>query len=335
MRKRFMALCAVALVLLAACGAPATPAAQGTPAARQLRMAAVFPGTIADADYNTLGYVAIQAIQSELGIKIAYSENVAVPDVERVMREYVDQGFDIIWSHGSQFIQQTKTVAKANPKLSFIGEADAPDPEAPDNLWVLDRSFHLGFYPLGVIASKLTKSGKIGYLGGVSLPFSYAEYHAVEQALKETNAKVQFKAVWVGDFNDPAKARQAADAMIADGVDFIMGSLNLGIVGLTESVKSSGGKTLITVKYTDKSATAPNNIVTSVLYDFTPPLKEMVTKIRNGERKGYYEMGMGKGISIQLPLKNAPPELSKEIAKIVEDIKSGQIKVAEDATPVK
>ncbi|HMN12169.1 MAG TPA: BMP family ABC transporter substrate-binding protein, partial [Bellilinea sp.] len=61
------------------------------------KLAAIFPGVITDADYNTLAYVGVTELQKSAGVETAYSESVAVPDVERVMREYIDNGFNIIW----------------------------------------------------------------------------------------------------------------------------------------------------------------------------------------------------------------------------------------------
>ena len=115
MRKPLSALVVLVVVLamVAACAAPAptpTPTAASKAAAptatpaKVYKLAAVLPGVITDADYNTLGYIAATAVQSDLGVKMAYSENVAVPDVERVMREYIDAGYNIIWTHGGQYI---------------------------------------------------------------------------------------------------------------------------------------------------------------------------------------------------------------------------------------
>ena len=50
------------------------------------RLAAIYPGTITDADYNTLGHLGVTAVQDELGVEIAYSETVAVPDVPTTLR---------------------------------------------------------------------------------------------------------------------------------------------------------------------------------------------------------------------------------------------------------
>jgi len=55
----------------------------------EYKMAAVFPGSIQDADWNTIGYKALQNVNDELGLEVSYSEQVAVPDAPRVVREYI------------------------------------------------------------------------------------------------------------------------------------------------------------------------------------------------------------------------------------------------------
>lgn len=336
MRKQWFALVVLMLVLVLG-AAQCAPAATPTPApaeTSQLKLAAIFPGVITDADYNTLGYIAITAVQADLGVDVAYSENVPVPDVERVMREYIDDGYNVIFTHGGQFFTQTQDLAVQFPDLYFIAEFDASPDNAPPNLWVIDRNFHVGFYPLGALAAKQSKTGKIGYLGGLTLPFSYAEVHAIQQAIADLGLDVELTPVWVGDFNDPTKARELAGAMMADDVDVIIGSLNLGMFGLFEAVKSEGGQTWATAKYTDKSSYAPDNYITSVLYDFAGPLKEIVTKIQAGESGGYYPLGFDTGVALQFPLKNVSPEISTEIQQLVSEVEAGNVTVVKDTTPI-
>lgn len=329
----FMALLIVLSMAATQCAAPATEAPAPAPT-KEFKLAAILPGVITDADYNTLGYIGVTAVQTDLGIEAAYSESVPVPDVERVMREYIDAGYNIIFTHGGQFVSQTKALANEFPDVYFIAEGDAPVEDAPDNLWVIDRNFQVGFYAIGAVAAKQTQTGKIGYIGGLTLPFSYAEVHAIEQAIDDLGLDVEFKAVWVGDFNDPTKARELTDAMIAEGADVIMGSLNLGMFGLFEAVKSAPGQVLATAKYTDKSSFAPDNYITGVLYDWAGPLKEIVQKIMDGETGGYYPLGFATGVAIQLPLRNVSDELNSEIEQIVADVRSGKIEVVKDITPI-
>jgi basic membrane protein A len=346
----------IALLLLSSCQPQAVPVAQTVvvevqqtvPVAQTVvvevekkapgagyKIAAIFPGVITDADYNTLGYVGLTTLKTNLGMDIAYSESVPVPDVETVMRDYLDAGYNIIWTHGGQFIDQTVGLAKQFPDVVFIGEGDAPVENPPANFWFIDRNFHNGFYAIGALAAKATKTGKIGYIGGLTLPFSNAEVHAIQQAIADTGADVEFKAVWTGDFNDPAKARQVADTMIADGVDVIMGSLNLGMFGIFESVNAVPDKhILVTAKYSDKSTFAPNNYITSVIYDFSTPLNEIANKVIAGQKGGIFTFGFGQGVSFQFPLHNVSPELSAEIESLVQDVASGKIEVKKDISPI-
>ncbi len=307
---------------------------QAAPAAK-FRVAGVLPGVVTDADYNTLGFLALRSVGSELGAEIAYSENVPVPDVERVMREYIDLKFNIIWTHGGQFISQTEKLAREFRNVTFIAEADAPLLERPANLWVIDRNFHIGFYPIGALAAMLTQTGKIAYVGGLTLPFSYSEVHALRQALQNQQRRVELKTVWVGDFNDPAKARQVTDALIAEGSDVIIGSLNLGMLGVFEAVKPSPKRVWVTAKYTDKLQFAPQHYVTSVLYDFAGPLRAIVRRVGRGETTGYYPLGLDTGVALQFPLRNVPDPVSVAMRKLMTDLVAGKIKVIKDITPVR
>src|SRR5947207_15555312 len=82
----------------------ALPLGGGVEGQASRKMAMILPGTIQDADFNTLGYVALQDVAKTLGVAVAHSENVAVADAERVSREYIASGHDIVAYHGGQFI---------------------------------------------------------------------------------------------------------------------------------------------------------------------------------------------------------------------------------------
>ena len=353
------ALVIIASMMLTACApaAPATPAEPAAPAAPTapaapaeatavpveptaapiaLKLAAIFPGVITDADYNAMAYLGLEAVKTELGVETAFSESVAVPDVDRVMREYVDAGFNVIWTHGGQFVTQTLELAKSFPEVVFIAEGDDLPADMPTNVWFIERNFHIGFYGIGALAARATTSGKIAYIGGLTLPFSYSEVHAIKQAIADSGKTVEFTPIWAGDFNDPAKARQVADTMIAEGYDVLIGALNLGMQGVFEATKANtGAKVLVTAKYSDKSQFAPDNYITSLLYDFAGPLKDIVTKVQAGELGGYYPLGFDTGVKLQTPLMNVSETVVKEMDVVIADLISGKIVVVKDITEVK
>ena len=334
-RTPLRALAAATLLTLTACGGGDggdDAGAGGGGDGEAPRIAAVFSGVTTDADYTFLGLEALEAAEADFGAETTYSESVAVPDAERVLREYVADGYTVVWTHGSQFYDATVAVAEESPDVIFIAEQDTEPADVPANVWVLDRNFHLAFYPLGVLASAVSQSGQIAYLGGVTLPFSYSEVHAVEQALADTGSTATLNPVWTGDFNDPTRAGQFTSQLLADGNDVVLTSLNLGVVGAFEAASEADG-VLMTAKYTDKSNLGADTYLTSVIYDFTVMLDEILTSIEEGETGGYLGMTYEQGISLQEPT-NVDPAVVDEVNQVVEDLKSGTIEVERDVTPV-
>lgn len=321
------ALALAAALVLSACGSSGSDG-------DATRVAGIFSGPTTDADYNQLGLEALKELESN-GAEISYSESVEVPDIERVLQEYVADGYNVIWTHGSQFYEATAEIAEQNPDVNFIGEFDGKPEDQPDNVWVLDRNFHTVFYPIGTLAAHLSESGKVGYLGGLALPFSYAEVHAVRQAIDDSGEDVEFKAVWDDDFNDTVKAQQLTSQLLADGNDVIITSLNLGAVGAFKAmVKTDPGDAWITVKYTDKSKNGPDHYAATVLYDFTDPLTEITDKIQDGTTNGYYAISFGKGAKVDVGDK-IPDDVRKEVEKAVDGITDGSIKVKNDQSKTK
>ncbi len=301
----------------------------------QIKIAAAFSGSVTDGDYNALGLTALKKAESDFGAETTYTENTTVPDAERVLQEYVANGYNVVWTHGSQYYEATAKVAKQYPDVTFIGEFDAEPADPLPNVWVIDRNFHMPFYPIGALAALATKSGKIGYVGGLSLPFSYSEVHAMQQAIKDLGSDAVVNPVWTGDFNDPAKAQQITTQLMGQGNDVIVGSLNLGMVGVFNATKSRpAGAVVVTAKYTDKSKFDPQHYATSALYDFTKPLTDILTKLKAGEKSGYYPLGFDTGVSIQDP-QNVDASVKNQVDQIVADIKSGKVTVKKDSSPIK
>ncbi len=295
------------------------------------KLATIMPGSIQDADYNTIGYIATQEVGKEFDLESAYSEKVAVPDAERVLKEYIADGYNIIWVHGGQFNSAALKVADENPNVTFIVEVDTKPAEMKPNVWYFHRNFHTGFYVLGALAALKTETKKIGYIGGLEMPFTYGEINAIKQAIKDLGVNVSFDYVYAGDFNDTLKARQAAESLIAKGVDVIISSVNLGNYGIYNALSEAKRPVYITVKYTDKAAQAPQNYLTADLFDFRVPLREVVSRVLKGEKGGFLmlEYGQGKARYAQFPIKNVTEEINNRVKQIADDVASGKIQVIE------
>ena len=331
LRSPLPVLAVAAALLVSACGGSDEP--EGGADSGSAKIAAIFSGPTNDNDYNALGLTALKDAEKN-GAKISYTEKVAVPDVEARLNEAVGDGNTVIWTHGSQFYDATAKVAKANPDVAFIAEYDGEPKDQPDNVWTIDRQFHLGFYGLGVFASKLSKTGTVGYVGGLSLPFSYSEVHAMQQAIADSGASTQLKPVWTGDFNDAAKAQQFTTQLLSQGADVIVGSLNQGATGTFQAFEGKpAGAGWVTAKYSDKSAAAGEHYAGTLLYDFAKPLADVLAKIDGGTTKGRYPLGFDTGVTIKMS-DTVPADVKTAVTEAMDKVKSGSVTVKLDVSKV-
>lgn len=298
-------------------GAP-TWAAEGKP-----RLAMIFPGPVQDADFNTVGYLALMEVQRQHGIESAYSENVPAADWERVAREYINAGFRIIVFHGGQFVAVVRKLAPLFPDVTFTMQTTSRVPDLPANIWNIGSKTFRGFYPAGVLAALSTKTNKVGYITGLRLPVFIASINNIQQALREYNPQAQLIHTFTGDQNDPIKARQAAEAQIDRGVDFIIIQVNFGTYGVLEAAQAAKTLVLVSGFTTDKSAVAPKVMTTSVLTDYRKPYVEIAGRILKGERGGYHEFRPGTGIDLA-PIRLVPSEVAAKTMEAFREVAAGK-----------
>jgi basic membrane protein A len=316
----WLSIVSILSVLLA--GLVAAPSA--AEAQTKHKMAMIMPGPIQDADFNALGYVALQEVAKAFGIEVAHSESVSVADAERVSREYINSGFDIIGYHGGEYPTVMRKLAGQFPNVAFIQEGSGPMPDPPKNAWVIGRKYYQGFYVLGTLAALATRTDKVGFVGGVRIPNVISSINAVHQALKEHNPKASLVYNVIGDFNDPVKGRQTAEAQIASGADFLVTFVNLGLYGVAEAAKAAPKQpVLVNTLYTNKWDTAPQNMAVSLLFDFAKPYKEIVGHIVKGEVMGYYEMRPGSGMELG-EMRHVPAEVQKKVHAVFQEVVAGK-----------
>lgn len=315
--RRFRVSASFLALLAAATLAWAAPAR----AASQPKMAMILPGPVEDADFNALGYLALQDIQKGFGLAVSHSEKVAVADAERVAREYISAGYTIVAFHGGQYLAMTQKLAPQFPEVNFIIVSQGRG--LPPNVWNITRRFHQGFYPLGALAALTTKSSKIGYVSGIRLPEFVSSLNAVYLAMKDLQPKAELRYSFVGDQNDPLKARQAAEAQIAWGADVIVSQVNLGFSGVTEAARATKPPVLVTSFYTDKYDAAPQVFTVSLLLDFGMAYRSAVTSIQRGQRGGDYEMRPGQAMALS-PIRNVSPEVARRVEAVYREVVAGK-----------
>ena len=233
-RSKWLPLLAItSLFSLAACGdkqasssasasAAAASAAAAPAAAEPLKVAFVYVGPVGDAGWTFAHDLGRKAIEAKYGdkVKTTFVENVPeAADAERVFRDLASQGNKVIFGTTFGYMEPMLKVAKAFPDVKFehaTGYKDAP------NMDFYDARTYEGAYLAGVIAGKMTKSNKLGVVASIPIPEVVRNINAFTLGAQSSNPKVTTRAVWVNKWFDPGKEREAALALIDQGVDVLI-----------------------------------------------------------------------------------------------------------------
>lgn len=273
------------LLLVAALGVGVV-SAQDAP----FKVALVLPSTITDLSWSQAMYQGFVAIQEEMGgesaLEIAYTENMFdVTAAEQALRDYADEGYNLIIAHGTQYQAQLFAVAADYPETSFAwGTAtDTGEDEGLTNVFAYQAKAEEGAYVEGVMAAMMSEAGIIGIIGPVAAGDALFYDSGFTQGVLATNPDAQVLIAYTGGFGMTTEATQIAQSQIAAGADVLTGS-SQQVVGAIDAIANEGGYWFAT--QWDQSEQWPDTVVVSQVYDWKPSLEDMIAKIKAGELGG-------------------------------------------------
>lgn len=327
----------VMLLLLAACGTDGdtsaadtanggSDASDGNDASEgaEGKFAMLMIGPIDDADWNATAHETLEAVGEQSGMETAFSDAVATTDVERVARQYIADGYDIVSLHTSAWSTIVTDLAVEFPEVQFIGmNAGEEIPDHPDNLWMITLKFYPDEYVMGYLGGKIVSDdGKVGFIGGVPVPSVQSGGNATLRGARDANPDVGLEYAFTGDFDDSVKARQSTEALINEGVEFLMVHLNAGVPGAVEAIRAADRDVKWAGLYTDKRELSPDNYVGSIIYDFTTAYNSILEEIDGGTTSGQMEL-----TSSLTELYNVDEEVVEEVQDVFDQVMNGEIEV--------
>ena len=257
---------------------------------------------------------ALQAAEDRGEIVYDYSENVSNTDYERVMREYAEQGVQLIVGEAFGVEQPSRAVALEYPDIKFLMGSSLP--AAEPNFAVFDNFIHEPSYLTGMIAGGMTKSNIIGMVGGYPIPEVNRLMNAFMEGAKEVNPKVKFTISFIGSWFDPPKAKEAAFAMIDKGADVMYAER----FGVSDAAKEKGKLAIGNVINTQDKY--PDTVVASALWNMEPTVDRALKAVKEGKFKaedyGSYSMMKFKGSELA-PLGTFEKKIPADLVKKVQD----------------
>ena len=236
-------------------------------------------------------HTALKAAEARGEIEYKASENVSNADYERVMREYATGGSVLIVGEAFAVEAAARKVAKDFPKVNFL-MGSSGKPQAP-NFSVFDNYIQEPAYLSGMIAGGVTKSHKIGMVGGFPIPEVNRLMNAFMAGAKEVDPKVEFSVSFINSWFDPPKAKEAAFAMIGKGADVLYAER----FGVSDAAKEKGKLAIGNVINTQ--AQYPDTVVASAMWKMEPSIDRAIKLAKEGkfaaEDYGPYSMMKHKG----------------------------------------
>ncbi|HHG88953.1 MAG TPA: BMP family ABC transporter substrate-binding protein [Devosia sp.] len=245
----------------------------GAAFAQALQVAAIYTLPV-EQQWISRIHLALVAAEERGDIDYEWSENVANTDYERVMREYAEQGVDLIVGEVFGLERASRTVAADYPETAFL-MGSSFKPQAP-NFSTFDNYIHEPAYLSGLIAGAATKSNVIGMVGGYAIPEVNRLMNAFMDGAREVNPDVKFLVNFIDSWYDPPKAKESAFAMMDAGADVMYAER----FGVSDAAVERGVKAIGNV--IDTSADYPNTILASAIWHMEATIDTAVANVKAG-----------------------------------------------------
>jgi len=226
---------------------------------------------------------------------------------------------------GFSMTDGVKKVAKQFPQVKFVlvdGEATG------ENIRSVLFEEHQGSFLVGAAAALESKTGKVGFLGGMEVPLIKRFFLGYEAGAKAVNPKVHVLRSYMGvtsdAWNNPAKAKELTFSQIAKGADVIFGAAGASNYGMFEAVKEK--KVFAIGVDSNQNWVKPGFVLTSMLKRVDNAVYSTVEDLKNTKfTAGTKRYGLSdKGVDYSYDEFNKTI-LSESTRKKLEELKSGII----------
>ncbi len=272
-RRSFVAGLAAAVMGTALLGAAAPALAQ-----QKIKVAGIYTQPIQQ-KWDARLHLALDRAAKAGAIDYVYSEKVANTDYVRVLREYAESGVDLIVGEAFGIAREARKVADDYPDVAFLmGDSFPPHGK---NFAVFDNYIHEPCYLMGILAGSMTKTNRIGMVGGYPIGEVNRLFHAFMDGARSVNPDVKFKVTFIGSWYDPPKAKEAAFAQIEAGVDVLYAER----AGVVAAAREKGIIAFGNVNDMNKEEKGTDVVVTSALWHMENAINHAIELVKKGEFK--------------------------------------------------
>lgn len=289
-------------------------------------------GSVNDKSFNQSAWEGLQQVGEDTGAEVKYLEPKNEGEIQPNLNQFIKGGYDLTWATGMTMMEHVDKIAVQNPdsKLAIV-DAEVAQPNVASVLF----QEHEGSFLVGVIAGSMTKTGKIGFVGGMEIPVIKKFEAGFRAGIQAVNPDANMDVIYAGDFNSPDKGKSAASNMFNNGVDIVFhasGQTGNGV--FTEAIerKKNGADIWVIGVDMDQSVTFGEEItLTSMIKRVDQAVIQISKMLQEDKFPGGTTTTLGlkdKGVDIApTSSKNVPEDVLKKVDEYREKIIDGEITV--------
>lgn len=344
LRSVLTCLVVVAACLFVSCAKRAEAKREGC----KIKVGIVFDiGGKNDRSFNAAAWEGVKRAQQDLDICLYDVEPGNPTSIEPAMRAFAEKNFDLVIGVGFAQGPIMQKVALDYPQIKFaIVDGVIVDKDGKPVPNVADLVFreHEGSYLVGMIAASKSKTGVLGFLGGMDIPLIHKFETGYAEGAKSVNpnAKIidNYVGVTDGAWNNPGKGKELSLAQIQKGADVIFTAAGNSGLGAFDAVEQYGrdangqaNKFVIGVD-SNQNMVKPGFVLTSMVKRVDNAVYDVVKEVLEGKFEGgFHAFGLDKnGVAYSMDDNNKgliPDDVLQKVEQSKADIVAGKIKVTD------
>jgi basic membrane protein A len=286
-----------------------------------------------DKSFNELAFRTAERVKNELGWDMVEFEAANSTQIEQGMRKVADRGATLIVAMGFAQADAVAAVAPEYPDINFVNVDVCWLDDPAGNIYQACYKEHEGSFLVGMIAAMASKTGKVGFVGGMDIPLIRKFQGGYEQGALYANPDIEIFANMTGTtpeaWNNPTKGAELTKAQIDKGADVVYQAAGGTGIGVLQAAADAG---IMGIGVdTNQNWMHPGNMLTSMLKRLDLTIFEQAQKTAAGTfEPGIVILGLAEGmVGYAMEDGQVTAEMQSAVEAASAEIISGSITVAD------
>jgi basic membrane lipoprotein Med (substrate-binding protein (PBP1-ABC) superfamily) len=228
-------------------------------------------------------------IRDSLGAQISHIQTKTPAEFEENFRQYGNQHFDLVFGHGFEFQDAARAVAPSYPATQYVVTSGNT---SGGNVSGMVFGFAEPSYLAGMIAGAMTRTNRLGVIGGTELPPVRESFLAFQQGVHRVNPGAKLVTSYIGKWDDISAGKEQALAQLASGVDVIFQNADAAGLGIFQAVREATGAYVFGTN-SNQNDLAPDVTLGSVAIDLPHAFLTVAREVRSHTfSPGIIKLGM-------------------------------------------